>query len=384
MQLTDIIATICLIVSKLKAYFFTSENWIPLSVDFFHKLPDNGYMGVQKTSQGFLRFKSRFARTGIQEYSAQQLRGWGVPINDGVPNDAIVRVYRDPEHVFNKDSMKSFENVPITNGHRGTVSPSNFKDLTIGMSLSPVVKDEDGRHLDVDILLAAEDGIRAYKSGVKQLSGGYSSTIKLTGGITDAGEPYDMSQEGISANHIALVPRGRAGTARLLDMRDSTEDDMDPKEELGKMKQQLEDAMNEIKTLKSERDELKGKVDTLESEKLTEDQLAEKIAAGVADAREAEKTREAVITRARLFAPKLKVSDSMSNKDIMVEAIKSRDPSVDISDASEGYIRGRFDALEAPKARHPRIQTRQNHNVNDGAPNGEGNHSYEKTSGILG
>jgi hypothetical protein len=284
--------------------------------------------------------------------------------------------------------MKSFENVPITNGHRGTVSPSNFKGLAIGYSLSPVVKDEDGRHLDVDILLAAEEGIRAYKSGVKQLSGGYSSSIKLTGGITDDGEPYDMSQEGISANHIALVPRGRAGTARLLDMRDSTEEDMETNaEELGKIKQQLEDAKGEIKSLKAERDELKGQVDTLKSEKLTEDQLAERIAAGVANAREAEKTRETVITRARLFAPKLQVSDSMSNKDIMIEAIKSRDPSVNIGDESEGYIRGRFEALEAPKVRSVGRQatSHQKHtNVNDGDQSGGGSHSYESMSGILG
>jgi len=342
-------------------------------------------MAVEKTPQGFLRFKSRFARHGIQEYGAGEMRRWGVPVADGVPDDAIIRVYRSPEEVFSDRSMKSFENLPITSGHQGTINPDNFGKFAIGMSLAPVVKGKAGRHTNVDILLTRSDGIAEYKRGVKELSGGYSSNLHLDGGMTPEGEPFDYSQHDITGNHIALVPRGRAGTARLLDVRDNQEEDeMSEKVhqdavELGKVRQQLEDANKEIAKLTAERDELKGRVDTLEAEKLTDEQLAEKVAAGVADARDAEKTRDAVIARAKLFAPQLKVSDDMSNVDIMKVAIKARDSKAEFGDDSEGYIRGRFEALQAPTKTEIKTKT------NDGVThNGEGSYRYEDINSVLG
>lgn len=342
----------------MKACFFTVENRIPLSVDFFQGLDDTGGMTVVKTHQGFLRIKSRFARKGIQEYGAGELRRWGVPIQDDVPDNAIVRVYRDPKDVFDVDSMKSFEHAPVTLGHRGSITPKNFKDHAVGMSLSPVVRDSDDHHIGVDIMLMREDGITDYKKGIRELSGGYSSEIVLKGGITADGEPYDLRQRKIKGNHIALVPKGRAGTARLLDTRDSLEEEeMSEKVhqdavELGKVRQQLEDAKAEISKLTKERDELKGKVTTLEAEKLTDEQFQEKISEGVKQAREAEKARELIIERAKKFAPKM-VVDGLSNAEIMKRAILARNPKAEIGDADQNadFVRGMFEALVEPQTK---------------------------------
>lgn len=319
-------------------------------------------MGVKKTPEGFLRIPAKFARAGIYEYGASELRSWGVPLDEKIPHNAILRVHRDEKHVFNAQSMKSFEHKPVTNKHpKEHVTPETFTKQLAGMSLAPVSKANDNKHLKVEVMLLTADGIREYKSGTRQLSAGYSAEFTLKGGITKDGEPFDMTQSNIVGNHIALVPKGRAGSARLLD---SKEDRMSDKvhqetvEELGKVKQQLADVVTARDALAKENEELKGKVAALEDAQLTDEELQEKIAEGVKDAVAVMTAREAIVDRALKFAPKLEVKDDMSNLDIMAAAIAAQNPKMEIAGKTEDYVRGIFDNLPTPEKKETNSQPR--------------------------
>ena len=79
-----------------------------------------------ETPEGFVRVPAVLARTGIQEYLAAEL---------GLPGDPKRRVpvFRPEDEVFNEESLRSFDNLPLTNQHPGEdVNAKNWKDYTVG------------------------------------------------------------------------------------------------------------------------------------------------------------------------------------------------------------------------------------------------------------
>ena len=301
-------------------------------------------MAVTRTPEGFVQIPATISRTGIYEYSAGEMRAQNVPIPDGVPNDAVVRVYRSPDVVAAPDSMKSFENKPVTLGHPAhhAVTPETLRNDIHGISLAPVeVRDE---HLHVGIQLMSDEAIAAYSRGMNQLSCGYQAALKLEAGITDSGEPYDARQTRIIGNHIALCNQGRAGSARLLD----SEDSMEIKEALAKIAelQTLADSrVVKVEELQKTLDELLGKVKALEASQVTDAQVEERAKALLGKA----KAREALIARARLLAPKIEVAEATSDRDIMALALRAQlGDSVTIDGKSDDYVRGIFDNLRTP------------------------------------
>lgn len=305
-------------------------------------------MSVTRTPEGYLRIPAAIARHGIYDYLASELRAWGVQLNDSVPDNAIIKVYRDPGDVFDDSSMKTFEHKPLTKDHPlEPVSPATVNRDMIGMSLAPVFALPNGNDIGVDIQIMSADGIRDYQSGTRELSAGYQSTLVMEPGMTTDGQPYDMRQTKIIGNHIALVERGRAGTARLLDKETNMSDKLIDPVEHGKVKQQLADAEAKIVDLTKQNDKLAGENAALKDAQLTEDQIKEKVDAGVRDTIAALKQRSEIFDRAKQFAPELKDS-GQAVKDIMVEAIKARGTSLDLADKSEDYVRGIFENLPKP------------------------------------
>jgi len=307
---------------------------------------------VERTPEGYLRIPAAIARHGMYDYLAKELRDWGVPLDVGIPNEAIIKVYRDPKEVFDTSSMLTFENKPLTKEHpMEPVTPNNVNRDMIGMSLSPVRALPNGNDIGVDIQIMSMDGIQDYQRGTRELSAGYQSTLVMEPGMTADGQPYDMRQTKIIGNHIALVERGRAGTARLLDketitMADKQIDLVDH----GKVKQQLADSEATIEDLRKQNDELKGENAALKDAQLSEEQIKEKIDAGVRDALVALKQRGEVFERARKFAPELKDDGKMTVKDAMIEAIKAKGTKADLADKSDDYVRALFDNMPEPSA----------------------------------
>lgn len=163
------------------------------------------------TDEGFLRVPGKVSRTGIQEYLASELG-----LTDRNPND-IVRVYRPYEEVFSPDSLASFDGVSITLQHPDAlVNSKNYSQVTKGIVRGSGTETDD-QHVQCNLLIQAQDAIDAVQRGMCELSAGYTALYDDTPGVTPDGQDYDFKQTRIHINHVAIVDRGRAGTARIFD-----------------------------------------------------------------------------------------------------------------------------------------------------------------------
>lgn len=169
------------------------------------KFQDKAAIGnVRDTKDGYLVAVSRIARTGIQEYRASEL---------GFIGDHILRVNRAEDQVFSKDAMTSLAHAPVTVGHPAEmVDADSWGDLAVGEVGNEVMR--DGEWLSVPLIVKDAAGIKAARTTHKEISMGY------TANLVDApdGADYDLDMQDISFNHLALVPKGRAGSeARIGD-----------------------------------------------------------------------------------------------------------------------------------------------------------------------
>lgn len=149
-----------------------------------------------ETAEGFLICRNvPVARTGMQDYLARELN------LDGDP-ESIVTVNRHPEDVFELATLASFEGKPVTDGHPPeSVSPENFSNYARG-HMQNVRRDGDYIVADLfinDPILASE-----VKNGIKrEVSCGYLCQYEPDGA--------SYKQTKIRGNHVAVVPKGRAG-----------------------------------------------------------------------------------------------------------------------------------------------------------------------------
>ena len=159
--------------------------------------------GSETTDEGYLRVWCRAARTGTQLYRRA----------DG----SQVREYRPPEEVSNPDSLTTFGMKPATWGHPPVLlDAANTKQYQVGYSGSQV-RYNDG-FVEVALVITDQDAIEKIKrKDATEVSAGYKVDFDPTPGLTPEGEEYAGVQRNIRVNHIAIVPRGRAGPeVRLL------------------------------------------------------------------------------------------------------------------------------------------------------------------------
>lgn len=135
------------------------------------------------------------ARTGPQEYRARELQ------LDGDP-ERIITVNRHPEDVFEDATLASFEGKPITEDHPPeNVGPENYAAYTKG-HVQNVRR--QGDYIVADLYINDAQLADEVKNGLKrEVSCGY-----LCNYVPD-GESY--RQTAIRGNHVAVVPKGRAG-----------------------------------------------------------------------------------------------------------------------------------------------------------------------------
>lgn len=166
-----------------------------------------------ETTDGFLGFSARFARTGIQHYLGCEIDPSGQHLNDKGERrfqaDKLYPVYRDPAEVFSRKAMGSFVAKPITNDHPSTgVNSSNWSYLAKG-AIGEVLR--DGEYARMSGLITDSATIADYRSGKRELSGGYQTQLIVADGVSEKGEAFVARQTAIDGNHCALVDRGRAG-----------------------------------------------------------------------------------------------------------------------------------------------------------------------------
>lgn len=158
--------------------------------------------GIHRTANGYLAADVKISRTGVQTYSGHEL---------GRPEMREVRIYRPAEQVFSHAAMASAAHKPITVDHPpGTVDATNWKSHSVGWSGADVAR--DGEFLRVSMLVADAAAIASIENGTRELSCGYSSSLRWDSGRTESGEAYDAVMGDLKINHIAIVPKGRAGS----------------------------------------------------------------------------------------------------------------------------------------------------------------------------
>ena len=150
------------------------------------------------TPEGFLICHDvPFARTGPQDYLAREM------MLDGDP-ERIVTVQRHPEDVFEAATLASFEGKPVTDGHPPeNVGPENYSAYTKG-HVQNVRR--SGEYIVADLYINDANLAEEVRNNVKrEVSCGY-----LCSYVPD-GAGYRQSN--IRGNHVAVVPKGRAGAA---------------------------------------------------------------------------------------------------------------------------------------------------------------------------
>jgi hypothetical protein len=170
---------------------------------------------LRETRNGSLVVNARAARGGnVQDYLGAEV---------GRPDLAIVRVYRDADEIFHKDSLKTFTHKPVTLNHPAEpVTSRTWKDVARGHTGEEVLR--DGEFVKIPMMVSDQAAIDAVKGGTRELSVGYQCDLDFTPGTSPSGAPFDARQTKIIVDHVAIVDRGRAGPdCRIGDQRPSDE-----------------------------------------------------------------------------------------------------------------------------------------------------------------
>ncbi|WP_171955594.1 DUF2213 domain-containing protein [Stenotrophomonas maltophilia] len=301
---------------------------------------DRVELKASTTAEGFIQDAPILTRSGIFDY-----RG---------PDGKLRREYRPPEEVFHADSLASYRGKPITDGHPGLVTASNAKVHTVGTLLTEGRRDGDDARGDVVIYDTAP-----IAAGKKELSLGYTLDIDETPGEIN-GERYDAIQRNIRVNHLALVPRGRAGNARLnLDAADAdtTEEDTtmtmvkvrldsgisyDAAPEVANALQATQDALT---AARADIDKEKARADAAEAKLGDAEKATDKIRADAAAAAKARILLEDSATKVGAsFKP------DATDTEIRSAVIKKvRGDSFDLTGKTDGYIEAAYDLAIAEK-----------------------------------
>ena len=311
---------------------------------------DNVTFAATKTAEGFIRDTPIVGRTGILVYRNA----------DGTER----KEYRPPEEAFKADSLASLMGKPITIGHKAFVTAGNAAQVApVGSVLS--AGRQDGNNIVADIVVYNLD------TDSRELSCGYTLTLDETPGVTPDGQHYDAVQRNIVYNHLAIVPQGRAGIARLNMDGEQVIDEEEQKEDnkmaemtkvrldsgieydcAPEVKVEIEKMRKDSAEAKKGLDKLQAKLDALGAE-LAKEQEGRK-----ADAEKAKANfDEAVKARVELLkvaeAHKVVNADSMTDTEIKTAVIKAvRGDAINLDGKSADYIEAAFDMAKADVKQH--------------------------------
>lgn len=187
---------------------------------------------AEVTPDGFLSFECVATRAGVFPYAV---------------GGQVRMEYRPEEELLREDTLESLRQKPITilhptdaSGRRVYVTPQNAHEHVAGavgdgVEVAQVVgfapPDEPGPYVKANGILYRADAIKGVlDEELPELSCGFASELDPTPGIAPCGTPYDAVQRNIRFNHLALVPRGRAGRSATmrLDADDNQIEDPTP------------------------------------------------------------------------------------------------------------------------------------------------------------
>lgn len=342
---------------------------------------DKVEISAEKTAEGFIRDAPVIGRSGILIYQNA----------DGTER----REYRPPEEAFKAESLASLKGKPITIGHKGMATEKNISKIKlVGTVLSE--SRQDGKNIVADIVIYNLD------TTARELSCGYNVDLEEVAGTTPEGEHYDAIQRNIFYNHVAIVPKGRAGVAKLnFDGEQELEEEKMSEKSLTKIRLdgglEYEAAPEVAVYIEKLREDAKTQAEKISEMKSEQDKLQAKYDASLADNEklksDAEKTAEefknnfdsAVKNRVELLQiaakHKIEKADELSDKEIKISVVKKvRGDKFNLDGKSEDYISAAFDmAKDEVESRENAMKNqRQTSNNFDGAENKVDEKSPEK------
>ena len=325
---------------------------------------------ITRTPQGGIVIPAAVSRTGVLDYV----------LADG----SVRKEYRPPEEVFSADSLKTLRAVAVTNRHpEQPVTAQNFKELSIGHVDGPARSTE--QFVEADLAIDEAPLVQEVERGnLKEVSAGYSVDLDETPGVTPDGIKYDAVQRNIRFNHVALGPPGWGRSGPEVSLRVDSKDAKCSPLHGGEAQNQEDKIMKMIKIdgvdfefgseahLSKERELAQARVDMGESKakedmgamqkkydalKAKYDALKADMEKGAKkDMEEEEKkdslfaervaARVALEARAKSFSSELKL-DGKSDREVMIETIKSVEEGFSADDRSDDYVTAVFDTLKA-------------------------------------
>ena len=325
---------------------------------------------TKRTEEGYLVATARVARTGVQHYLASELGD--VAIQAGFKPDDVVRVMRHPDEVFHEDSLKTITRLPVTINHPAEdVNSDNWSSLSVG-DVGDAYSKESG-WIVVNPMLKDAAAIEAVETTHREISMGYRAKIVVARDSSIA----DFDQKHIRYNHLALVPKGRAGRdARIGDnwgtspVNDSEVDKPGttptPTKDTGghmtktvilgdaavtvpvtdattieafkaSTAKAIADAQSTHEAALAEKDvelaKLQAQLDDTKSKVLSDADIDAKVAA-----------RSELVATAKVIAPEVK-TDGIKDADIRKAVVTAKLGDAAIADKSDAYIDARFDIL---------------------------------------
>lgn len=153
---------------------------------------------VEKTPQGGIKAPAYLTRTGVFSYFN--------------PDGSVRREYRSPDEVFAEAHLKSIAGAPVTLDHpkQLEVTADSWRALAVGHAGETIRRVDN--LIEADVYVQDANTVERVLSGERtEISLGYDQVFVAEPGISPEGEAYDGRQTQLICNHIALVPRGRAG-----------------------------------------------------------------------------------------------------------------------------------------------------------------------------
>ena len=175
-------------------------------------------IGQHEDNKSYIAVKKcRMLRSGVQYYLKEE-----VPqsLLDELPlevrNKKFFSVYRKPEAIIKH--LSDFNYIAFVNEHPDVdVTPDNIKMLAIGRvggNAALEVLPDNNVYVTNDLIFDDRNAYEDYKKGKVELSIGLDALWRKSDNPDYDFEVYDFT----GVNHLALVPRGRAGgSARVID-----------------------------------------------------------------------------------------------------------------------------------------------------------------------
>jgi hypothetical protein len=210
------------------------------------------------------------SREGIFPYSGAQV---------GHPDRGrIFQVYRPGEELSAPDALASFRLMPIIDDHTMLgEGHTPAEDVGVAGVIGENVKFDRGV-MTANLKIFSKALAQKIKNGKTELSCGYRCVYDFTPGVWN-GQPYDVVQRQIRANHLALVDEGRMGPeVSILDQMTFTVD----AQETTPVDEEMKAALAAIV----------ARLDKLESERNADDEDIEAKAEEVADEDDKEKAAD--------------------------------------------------------------------------------------------